>query len=189
MKMEAILGGTFDPPHYGHLEIAKRALDQFSLSKVLFIPAGNPWHKGGEISSYKDRFKMTELLVQDFTSFEVSDIENDTINPTYTIETLKQIAKVDTHYLILGADVAKFINTWKDYEDIFEYAHMLIAPRDGVSEQEVSSIFPGPYTIIEGDNVDLNSTTIRSKMMEKDTLLEMLPQKIIDYITENSLYL
>ena len=66
---------------------------------------------------------------------------------------------------------------------------MLIAPRDGISEQEVSSIFPGPYTIIDGDNVDLNSTTIRTKMMEKDTLLEMLPQKIIDYISNNSLYL
>tara|TARA_B100000586_G_scaffold209152_1_gene156361 strand:+ start:391 stop:960 length:570 start_codon:yes stop_codon:yes gene_type:complete len=188
MKEYGILGGTFDPPHYAHLEIAKRASEQFSLSKVVFVPAGNPWHKEGNISSYEHRFKMTQLLVSSSNNFEVSDLESDTSNPTYTIETLRKIPDTDENFLIIGADVAKEINTWKDYDEIFHHTKILVAPRKGVSSEDIENIFPGPYSIIQGDEVDLNSTIIRTRIDELDILEEMIPLNIIQYIKDNSLY-
>ena len=188
MKQYGILGGTFDPPHYAHLEIATRAIEQFSLSKVVFIPAGNPWHKEGNISSYEHRFEMTQLLVNSSDHFEVSNLESDTSNPTYTIETLRKIPDSDQNYLIIGADVAKEITTWKDYHEIFHYTKILVAPRSGVSSKDLEQVFPGPYNIIQGDEVDLNSTTIREKINELNMLEGMIPLNVLTYIRNNSLY-
>ena len=86
-----ILGGTFDPPHNAHKEIADRALQQFNLEKILFIPAGVSWQKNDALD-YAFRYKMTELLIEGNSKFEISDIENNLNNPTYTIETLKKLA-------------------------------------------------------------------------------------------------
>ena len=188
MKKFAILGGTFDPPHNAHIEIAKRALDQFSLSRVSFIPAGNPWHKEGNVSSYNHRFEMTKLLVNDLKYFEVSDIENDTSKPTYTIETLKKIENIENSYLIIGADVAINIRTWKNYEEIIECTKILIAPRGGVTISELDEVFPGPYDLIKGKEVDLQSTSMRERFDEINSIEDMMPHKIYEYIRDNSLY-
>ena len=188
MKKFAILGGTFDPPHNAHIEIAKRALDQFSLNRVSFIPAGNPWHKEGVVSPYSHRFEMTKLLVDDFDYFEVSDIENDTLKPTYTIETLKKIENIENSYLIIGADVAKNIRTWKNYKEIIEYTKILIAPRDGVTISELDEGFPGPYDLIRGKEVNLHSTFIRERLNEINNIQNIMPNKIFEYIQDNSLY-
>jgi len=188
MKQYGILGGTFDPPHHAHFEIAIRAIEQFSLSKVVFIPAGNPWHKEGNISTYEHRYKMTQLLISSSDYLEVSDLESDISKPTYTIDTLRKIPETDDNYFIIGADVAREITAWKDYNEIFNHTKILVAPRNGVSSGDLDAIFPGPYNLIQGDEVDLNSTIIREKINETDTLEEMLPLNIIQYIRDNSLY-
>mgnify|MGYP000629759834 FL=1 len=188
MKQYGMLGGTFDPPHYAHLEIAIRAIEQFSLAKVVFIPAGNPWHKEGIISSYEHRYKMTQLLISNSDYLEVSDLESDISRPTYTIDTLRKIPETDENYFIIGADVAREITTWKDYNEIFDYTKILVAPRNGVSSRDLDDIFPGPYNLIQGAEVDLNSTIIREKINESVTLEGMLPLSIIQYIRDNSLY-
>ena len=83
-----ILGGTFDPPHQAHCEISIRAIEQYSLDKVLFIPSKNPWQKTVS-TSYKDRYIMTNLLIEEYPSFEVSDVEAGNLQQTYTV-TLSQ---------------------------------------------------------------------------------------------------
>ena len=188
MEKFAIFGGTFDPPHNAHIEIAKRALDQFCLNRVSFIPAGNPWQKEGKVSDYKHRFKMTKLLVDDINYFEVSSIENDTSNPTYTFETLKKIENSHHSYLIRGADVAKNITTWKNYEEIIEYTNILIAPRGGTTIAELDEVFPGPYDLIQGEEVDLHSTSIRGRINEINNIEDIMPKTIFEYIQDNSLY-
>ena len=82
-----ILGGTFDPPHQAHLEIANRSIKQFTLDKVIFIPSGNPWQKK-DATSYRHRYEMTKILIENSNYFEISDIENSEQNPSYTYETL-----------------------------------------------------------------------------------------------------
>ena len=80
MKKIGILGGTFDPPHNAHYEIARRAIVQFQLERVIFIPSGTPWQKDSK-TSFEDRYKMTNLLIQDNNLFELSDIEKSEKNP------------------------------------------------------------------------------------------------------------
>ena len=198
MKKYAILGGTFDPPHFGHIEIARRALSQFEIEEVVFIPAGNPWYKGEKVSSYEMRLNMVKILVNGINNMSVSDIENDTINPTYTIDTLKALNKIGKQsknikkhydYLILGADIALTFSTWKDFESIFDYSEILIAPRDGIDNSEIKEVFPGPYKIIKGKDVDLTSTYIRNNIDSPLVRNEFLPEEVYQYIVKNELYI
>ena len=89
MKL-GILGGTFDPPHKAHLQIAERALKQFNLDKVLFIPSGNPWQKK-YATSFIHRFEMTKILIEGSNKFEISDIEKSEDIPSYTFDTLTKL--------------------------------------------------------------------------------------------------
>ena len=198
MKKYAILGGTFDPPHFGHIEIASRALSQFEIEEVVFIPAGNPWHKDEKVSNYEKRLNMVKILVSGINNMSVSDIENDTINPTYTIDTLKALNKIGKQsknikkhydYLILGADIALTFSTWKDFESIFDYSEILIAPRDGVDNSQIKEIFPGPYKIIKGKDVDLTSTYIRNNIDSPLVRNEFLSEEVYKYIVKNELYI
>ena len=85
-----VLGGTFDPPHDAHLSIAERSIEQFTLDKVIFIPSGNPWQKK-DATSYRHRYEMTKILIENTNYFEISDIENSEKNPSYTFETLNKL--------------------------------------------------------------------------------------------------
>ena len=85
-----ILGGTFDTPHKAHVEISNRAIEQYDLNQIYFVPSKNPWQKDVS-TTYIDRFNMTSLLVQDFNNIKVSDIEQLNENKTYTVDTLKKL--------------------------------------------------------------------------------------------------
>ena len=166
--------------------------------EVVFIPAGNPWHKDEKVSNYEKRLNMVKILVSGINNMSVSDIENDTINPTYTIDTLKALNEIGKQsksikkhydYLILGADIALTFSTWKDFESIFDYSEILIAPRDGVDNSEIKEIFPGPYKIIKGKDVDLTSTYIRNNIDSPLVRNEFLPEEVYKYIVKNELYI
>ena len=106
MMKIGILGGTFDPPHNAHLQIAERAIKQFDLDKVLFIPTGNPWQKK-YATSFIHRYQMTKILVEDYNLFEISDIEKSEDVPSYTVETLTKLNHNKNNlYFILGSDTA-----------------------------------------------------------------------------------
>ena len=113
MSKIGVLGGTFDPPHDAHLEIARRSISQFGLNKVIFIPSGNPWQKK-DSTSFLHRFEMTKILINESEFFEISDIEKSEENPSYTYETLLRLdhPKEDL-YFILGSDTAMNIKLGK----------------------------------------------------------------------------
>ena len=166
-----ILGGTFDPPHFAHKEVAKRALDQFSLEKIIFIPAGNSWQKQNS-ATYENRFIMTQLLISDEELFEISDIENNVNQPTYTVDTLKKLnLKKEETFFILGADAAIGISTWESYEKLSNYVQFLIAPRKKISEKNLKNNFPFNYSLILGNELDISSTTVRRLLLEKKKFL------------------
>ena len=110
-----LLGGTFNPIHFGHLEIAKAALNLLKLDKLIFIPAGNPWQKDDFIS-FDHRLKMLKLAIKDMANVEISEIEKDEIKPSYTYQTLEELHSIypeSEFILLVGSDAIKSFGTWK----------------------------------------------------------------------------
>ncbi len=183
-----ILGGTFDPPHQAHCEISSRAIEQYDLDKVLFVPSKNPWQKSVK-TTYKDRYNMTNLLVENYQQFEVSDVEESNPKQTYTVDTLKNLSiPKEELFFILGADVAVDIKTWNNYQELENLTNFLIAPRDDIPKDSLNSEFPFVYNLIAGDELDISSTTIRKKYHEGVNLDQIIPNNVLSYITENNIY-
>lgn len=134
MSAIGIMGGTFNPIHLGHIEIAKAAYSQFPLDEIWFMPNHSPGYKSDrEVISAEDRFAMVELAIQDFSYFLSSDFELKREGPTYSADTfslLHQQYPGDTFYFIIGADSLYYFEKWKNPESIVQNATMLVAPRD-----------------------------------------------------------
>ena len=188
MMNVGILGGTFDPPHKAHLEIAERAIKQFDLDKVLFIPSGNPWQKK-YATSFIHRFEMTKILIEGSNKFEISDIEKSEDIPSYTFNTLNKLNhKKDNLYFILGSDTAMNIRTWNNYEKLLNLTSFLIALRREDNIKDLNENFPFDYKIIDGEKLDLSSTSIREKLENSIFDENDIPLKIISYIKANDIY-
>lgn len=144
MKRIGIMGGTFDPIHNGHLAIAERAMEQFALEKVLFMPSGVPYMKDlGKVLPIQTRCEMTALAVRDIPGFELSRLEvNDAERGknTYTCDTLQKLRDADpkaVYYFILGADSLYAMEEWKNPEQIFENCTVLAAVRREETEDKL----------------------------------------------------
>ena len=183
-----ILGGTFDPPHFAHKEIAYRSLNQFNLDKVLFIPTGFSWQKDSSVS-YKKRYAMTSLLIENESRFEISNIENNQDEPTYTANTLEKLSlDKDCSFFILGADAALGIKSWHNYEILDNFVQFLIAPRPDINITQIEEYFPFDYKTISGEELDMSSTQIRSLITNNRSLTAHLPENVIQFIQEESVY-
>ena len=129
-----VMGGTFDPIHYGHLVTAEEALEQFELEGVLFVPTGRPWMKEHEgVSPAEDRYLMTVIATASNPLFSVSRIEVDRDGPTYTVETLRSLkAQLDADlFFVTGADAILEMIQWKQAAELFELARFIAATRPG----------------------------------------------------------
>ena len=183
-----ILGGTFDPPHQAHCEISIRAIEQYSLDKVLFIPSKNPWQKTVS-TSYKDRYIMTNLLIEEYPSFEVSDVEAGNLQQTYTVDTLTKLSIPKNElFFILGADVAIKVSTWSRYQELNKLTNFLIAPRNHIKDDTLQNKFPFKYQLITGEELDISSTNIRNKFNEGADITQSVPECLLEYIVKNKIY-
>ena len=183
-----ILGGTFDPPHQAHREISTRALEQYSLDKIIFVPSKNPWQKS-VTTDFTDRYNMTNLLVKNDTNFEVSDVELYNENNTYTVDTLQKISIPKNElFFILGADVAVEIKTWNRYKELEQLTNFLIAPRDHINQNTLRNVFPFEYKLIKGEELDISSSKIQIKFEDGTDVNSLIPTDVLDYIREKKLY-
>ena len=130
-----LFGGSFDPPHFGHLALAEWARLELALDRVVFIPAGEPPHKRGEEhSSVTDRTAMTRLAVKDHPAFEVSTIEARRRGPSYTVDTVRALAKKwpgARLHLLMGADMFATFDSWREPESIAAHCVLVVAIRPG----------------------------------------------------------
>ncbi len=189
MPRIGILGGTFDPPHNGHIALALAALNELGLEKVLFIPARIPPHKSNKVvSSKEDRLAMLELALTGHDQFEISRLELDREGTSYTIDTLKKLKKtlpgIDLYFLI-GADNISEIENWHQPEKIFKEAIIAAAGRPGFIP---GGKFAGQIEMFKMNPTDISSSGIREKIGGNRPVTGLLPPAVEQYIEKKGLY-
>jgi nicotinate-nucleotide adenylyltransferase len=189
-----VLGGTFDPPHLGHLILSQFALEQLHLDKVLFIPAGDPWRKAERaVTSSAHRLEMTRRAVSDNPAFELDDREVKRSGPSYTVETLREIRQSlgpDANlFFVVGEDALADMPAWRDPEGIAAEAKLAVAPRKDAPLPEGLSIPAWRMVRIEMPYIGISSTLIRERARQKLGLGYLVPSTVAAYIREQSLYL
>lgn len=197
MARIGLFGGTFDPPHTGHIELAKRVLADFNLSKIIFIPAGNPPHKQEIKKTDKiHRYRMVQLATEGYDKFFVSDfdIKNETPNYSYiTINHFKREFPDDEIFFIIGADSLRDLPLWKNYRELLAMCTFIVVPRPGVPESDYFIKFapddPEPSLLfLEDFAYDLSSTELRKKLAAGTATDTDLPSGVKEYIAKNQLY-
>jgi nicotinate-nucleotide adenylyltransferase len=190
-----VMGGTFDPIHYGHLVTAEEALVQYSLDGVVFVPTGRPWMKQDRsVSPAEDRYLMTVIATASNPRFQVSRIEIDRDGPTYTVETLRALA--DEHpdaelYFITGADAMLEIFDWKEPEEALDLAHFIAATRPGYDLARFESRTPTRHPNVSVMNVPalaISSTDIRDRVGGGRPIRYLVPEGVKTYIDKAALY-
>lgn len=199
MKKIGIMGGTFNPIHNGHLEMAKRAYQQFELDEVWFMPTKNPPHKeNSNIESNEHRAEMIISAIKDIPYFSLSTLEYERKGMTYTKDTLDEVAKKypeDYFYFIIGSDSLAYIETWKEAKELLAMAHLLSAPRvpsnpeaDNKKKAFLEEEYNADIQFIDMEPVIVASQEIRTMLKEGKSINGLLPETVITYIKENNLY-
>jgi nicotinate-nucleotide adenylyltransferase len=185
-----ILGGTFDPPHNGHIAIAEAALKELRLDKIIFIPAGLPPHKTKRpVSSKADRLEMLRLTIKGKRQFEISEIEIDRAGPSYTVDTLRYLCEHNPHdqfFYLIGADNISEMETWRLPNEIIELVTVAVASRPGFTS---SGIFRDKVIYFNMTAVDISSTKIRNRVKLNLPIEGLIPLDVEEYIREKGLYL
>ncbi|OPJ55562.1 nicotinate-nucleotide adenylyltransferase [Alkalithermobacter paradoxus] len=194
-----IMGGTFDPIHYGHLVTAEYIRTNFELDRIIFIPSGDPPHKTDRIIIDKmHRYYMCVLATQTNENFFVSEIELKRIGKSYTIDTLREMKKVYPYseiYFITGADALCDMETWKDVPNLFKEGKFIGATRPGVnldSAKTKAQLFRQKYDAqifnVSVPSLDISSTDLREKIKKDESIKYLLPESVEKYIFKYNLY-
>jgi nicotinate-nucleotide adenylyltransferase len=187
MKKVGILGGTFDPPHYGHLLIANEVLSALSLDEVWFMPNHEPPHKKKSHSvKDSDRVRMIELAIKGNEAFKLQTIELEREGPSYTIDTMEMINNMyegDQFFFIIGADMIEYLPKWHRIDELVKLVQFVGVQRPSYSHQ---TDFPVLYVEVPG--VDVSSSMIRDRVKCEKTVRYLLPDAVIEYIEEKHLY-
>lgn len=198
-KKVGIMGGTFDPIHYGHLILAQNALDTFSLDEILFVPSGTPWLKEStKVLSKNKRVSMTGMAIEDNPDFALSTIEIDREGNSYSYETVEELKRMQPKtdfYFIMGADSLLEIERWKQPDRLMTECTLLVAVRDdcdreGLEKQIIylTDKYQADIKILPANRIDISSTKIRRMIREGKSVRYMLPDQVIRFIQKNHLY-
>ncbi len=183
-----ILGGTFNPVHIGHLILAEEAREKLSLDKVIFIPANLPPHKDDvDIADPQARLRMLKLAVKGNKHFTVSDIEIKRSGRSYTIDTIKALKdkyKNDELYFIIGSDLLKYLEGWKDLNEIFKIVKFIAATRPGYPLENI----PAYIKTLGIRAVDISGFSVRQCVKEGKSFRYLVPEAVFEYINKTKLY-
>ena len=199
MKKIGVLGGTFDPFHYGHLSIAKAALDEFHLDGICLLPNFvQPFKIGKKITSPFHRVNMVNLIAEKYPGFSTLSREafSDEISYTYTtLKSLKDENPDSKFYFILGTDSFLSIMTWYKAEQLVEEFPIIVGERPGYKEEETISMksrlereHNAEIGILNNHILEISSTEIKERIRKGVSISDMVPQEIERYIVEHGLY-
>ncbi len=195
MKRIALYGGTFDPVHSGHLEIARRVSELFEIEKVLFIPAQVAPHKiGRPVTEPIHRYAMLALATQNDPQLLISTFELDAPNRRYTVDTVERFQSIlgdsTELFFIMGADSWSEITTWREWERLLKMVNHIVVTRPG---HEVDRTLPMPdarVSFTDAVKKDVSSSNIRrlAAAGRFDELSQMVPEPVVEYIRKYELY-
>jgi nicotinate-nucleotide adenylyltransferase len=187
-----LMGGVFDPVHYGHLALAEGALESFGLDGVLFVVSFNPPHRDQEPSaSFDDRLEMVRMAVEDNDRFTVSALEKDLSAPGYTLNIVSRLKKdfpEATWHLILGADNLASFDAWHKPDELAGQVKIVVGDRPGYGRQSEASKWFGRAEKFDIPRLDISSTMIREFIKKNRSIRYLIPEKVRRFITEKGLY-
>lgn len=185
-----ILGGTFDPPHLAHLFAGEAAYRDLGLDIVTFIPAGAPWQKAGrKVTSAEDRWQMTLLAIAGIPYFEADDREIRREGWTYTIDTLRSFPEGEELVLVLGADTARDIPTWREADAVLTRAMVAVVPRPGVETEDVDrALDEGRFVWLDTPPVRLSGTMLRRQASAGRSIRFLVRDGVWRYVEETGVY-
>ena len=191
-----IMGGTFDPVHYGHLLAAEECRRRLNIDKIIFVPTGTPPHKSGyKITSAEDRYAMTLLATAGVHEYSVSRTEVDRKVPSHTVDTLREFLdtgiKPEDLFFITGLDAMLSITSWFDYEKLPELCTLVTATRPGYSIKNINKlpdIIKENLKVIEIPQFAISSTEIRERARDGRGIRFLVPHLVEIYIESAGLY-
>jgi len=212
MQPIGVFGGTFDPIHFGHLRLAEEMAEAIGLARVLFIPAGQPPHRGAPRTAPPHRLEMVRRAVAGNPRFAVDAREVTSPRPSYTVDTLAalraELGKEQPLWLLMGADAFLGLPSWHEWRRLFDLAHIAVAARPGARllqsdlmpeplKSEVlkrkaasgSAAGPAGSVLLRATTpLDISATAIRDTLARRGSARYLLPDAVLDYIHEHQLY-
>lgn len=196
MIKTGIFGGAFNPVHNGHVNLAKEAIEQLKLRKLLVIPTFESPHKSTKLLSFDERTEMCRRAfenISDKCEVTVSDIERKMGGVSYTINTIRELAKQsrdEQFYLLIGGDMLFSFREWYKYESILKESKVCAVARGGDNFTDMLEFAAemGRVKVLPTNVVDVSSTEVRRKIAEGADISELVPQNVAEYIAENDLY-
>jgi len=213
MKL-GLFGGTFDPIHLGHMRCAEEIREIFDLDRIIFIPASRPPHKTNAcITSFYHRERMIKLAIEGNRVFSFSDVENQRVGKSFSVETihyfLKRSSEKSKLFFILGQDVFCQIKTWKDWKELLLLCNFVVMRRSGYTSIRLSEAIPADFAsqftydetlqgfrgptkcfifIREVTLLTISASDIRQRLQEGQSIKYLVPDAVHRYIFRNSLY-
>ncbi|MCL2688750.1 MAG: nicotinate-nucleotide adenylyltransferase [Chitinispirillia bacterium] len=191
MRRIGILGGVFDPVHFGHLSIAELAKSSFGLEQVIFVPAGIPPHKQGVTTSAPHRLKMLELAVKDLPYFTIWEGEVKKNGCAYTVDTISELSaeypNAKLHFII-GADNLSEILTWHYSDEILNRVTLCAAKRPGYDIARPGALKNADIETFDSPEWGLSSTILRKYLKNGISCKFLAPDAVLAYVKENGLY-
>lgn len=207
-----LLGGTFDPIHFGHLRLAEECADSLRLNEIRLIPAAKPWQRSGLISSVEHRLEMVRLGLEGNPRLRMDSREAERIGPTYTVDTLAslraELGETRPLVMIVGSDQFLNLPTWSRWQKLFEFAHIAVARRANepfdlgelpsalaamvtsrlTNDRSALAEPAGRVFSIEMTPLKISSSQIRTLIRTRQSPRYLLPQAVCDYIMQHGLY-
>ena len=191
-KKICLFGGTFDPPHIGHLLVAQTIFEAENFGKIVFIPTFKTPGKNN-ITDIKDRLAMLRMAIISNPNFEISDLEIQRGGISYTIDTIREYKSGqdcdsrELHYLI-GSDSLQIFHTWKDPREILDECQVIVAIRPGFRPSDISNWILRKVRFANIPRFEISSSTIRSRWQENKTIRYMVTQPVWEYINDHGIY-
>jgi nicotinate-nucleotide adenylyltransferase len=192
-----ILGGTFNPPHMGHLVMAQEALDQLDLDRVVFMPVAVPPHKEArDDPGTAARLELCRLAVAGDERFEVSQLEIERGGASFTVDTLKELHDVEPEHdltFIVGGDMAQSLPAWREPEAVLALARLAVAEREGVRREDIARrlepLHDGSRVVFfDMPRIDISSSSIRRRVAEGRPVRYLVPDAVAEAIADQGLY-
>ncbi|MQG21182.1 MAG: nicotinate-nucleotide adenylyltransferase [SAR202 cluster bacterium] len=195
-----VLGGTFDPLHNGHLQVAATALEQLSLDEIVFVPAGEQWLKSNQyVSAAKHRISMVQKGIEENPLFTMSTVDTDRSGPTYTVDTIKfiqaQRGEQARIFFIVGMDSIVDLPLWHDPHRLISLCFLAAFPRPGIAQEDIKRTIDKlpelkkKLIVLTGSQIDISATELRRHVAKGNPITDKVPVAVDEYIRSRGLYI